>query len=369
MPVPRRLGAAASVTVRGALGGERVPDVENRTITIDRDDRKTVLRGHLAQLRSVFILLGVVTVLFVVAAGLSVIGRSPSPGWGLAAAGVIGAAVVGAILVWSQVVLTRKQLPLGSEFRLAVTDETLDLDGPAGSERIRWGQLSSLKRVGGGLYIVIAPTRARLGVPGRLISDEALARAVESIGRPTAVDDHTRTSLAASDPAALSSSIAFTAADQRVARAALLRGAWKPLAVVGGLGLIGVAGSAAVAVGILPREFFGCFAVVAAVAVISVTVLVVAVSRTVRRSLTIGMVQTLTLTPDALELTGPGGMTRLLWSQLSGLKRAGNAVIVTSTPAKAKLAFVGRAIDDELYTAIEQRIRMAQASGEIPRRP
>jgi hypothetical protein len=155
----------------------------------------------------------------------------------------------------------------------------------------------------------------------------------------------------------------FEAGDQRVARAALLRRSGPLLAVFGVLGAVGIAGLAAGATGILPRDTMGFSAVVTALAVVCLIVLVVAVSRAVRRTLALGTAQTLTLAPDALELTGPGGETRLLWNQLSGLRRAGGAVTVRTAPSRTTLLFVGRLIDDEMYAAIEQRIESAQRSG------
>lgn len=342
-------------------------EVERRTITIDRDDRRAVLRGYLTQSRTAFVLLGVLVALSIAAAALT-IGESPSTGWTIAAAGGIGAVVMAAVLIWSQTLLTRKQLPLGSEFSLSVAEGTFDLDGPWGSDRIRWRQLSNLRRVGGGVYFTVAASNARLGVPGRLISDEDLARAVELIGQPDVVGEQADVSLTAVTPDALTSSIVFTSADQRVVRAALLRASWKPLAVLGALALVGLIGLAVTAPDVLRRDLTGLFGVVAAVAVISVIVLVVTVSRAVKRSLAIGTVQTLTLAPDALELTGPGGATRLLWNQLSDLKRTGDVVIVKSTPTKTRLLFVGRSIDGEQYSAIEQRIRTAQTSAGAPPR-
>ena len=65
-----------------------------------------------------------------------------------------------------------------------------------------------------------------------------------------------------------------------------------------------------------------------------------------------------------LELTGPGGATRFLWSRLFDLRRTQNVVTVRSMPAKTTLLFVGRLIGDELYAAIEQHIRMASATAQ-----
>ncbi|MBW8761425.1 MAG: hypothetical protein JF592_02435 [Microbacterium sp.] len=337
---------------------------ERRTITIDRDDQRVVLRGHLAQSRTVFILLGALAALSVVAAGVSALGPSPPDGWGLAVAGVVGALVGAAVLIWIQAVVTRKQLPLGSEMSLAITEGTFDIDGAGGADRIRWGQLSNLKRVGGGLYVTVAPSNARLGIPGRLIDDAAFARAIELVGRPAVAEDRADILGEASVTGVLSSSIVFSAVDQRVARAALLRASWKTFVVFGVLALIGVIGLMLGAAGILPGNVIGYSAAVMAIAVISSTVVVTAVNRTVKRSLTIGTAQTLTITPDALELTGPGGATRFLWSRLFDLRRTQNVVTVRSMPAKTTLLFVGRLIGDELYAAIEQHIRMASATAQ-----
>ena len=399
---------------------------ERRTITIDRRDQRAVLGGHVRQSRRVFVLLGVVVVLFAVAAGLSALDGSPSAAWGIAGASVCLVVVLVALLIGNQAVMVRRQLPLGAEFSVTVSDDTLDIDGPGGADRIRWRQLSDLTRVGGGVYVTIAPSNARLGLPGRLIGDDALAQAVESIRLADGVggraDDiasadagaiasasadasasasadasasasadasasasadasasasaHASASASAraSAPAsavadavssapALSASIVFAAGDQRVARAALLRRSGSLLAVFGVLGAVGIAGLAAGATGILPRDTMGFSAVVAALAVVCLIVLVVAVSRAVTRTLALGTAQTLTLAPEALELTGPGGETRLLWSRLSGLRRAGGAVTVKTAPSRTALLFVGRLIDDEMYAAIEQRIESAQRSG------
>ncbi|MFF5624480.1 hypothetical protein ACFY5A_03880 [Microbacterium sp. NPDC012755] len=363
---------------------------ERRTITIDRRDQRAVLGGHLRQSRRVFVLLGVVVVLFAVAAGLSALDGSPSSVWGIAVGSVCLVVALVALLVGNQALMVRRQLPLGAEFSLTVSDDTLDIDGPGGADRIRWRQLSNLTRIGGGVYVTIAPSNARLGLPGRLIDDEALAEAVESIrladgvgGRAddiASADAPASASARADAPAradvpasavadavpsapALSASIVFAAGDQRVARAALLRRSGPLLAVFGVLGAVGIAGLAAGATGILPRDTMGFSAVIAALAVVCLIVLVVAVSRGVTRTLALGTAQTLTLAPDALELTGPGGETRLLWNQLSGLRRAGRAVTVKTAPSRTTLLFVGRLIDDEMYAAIEQRIESAQRSG------
>ncbi|WP_223585660.1 hypothetical protein [Microbacterium sp. OVT16B] len=361
---------------------------ERRTITIDRRDQRAVLGGHVRQSRRVFVLLGVVVVLFAVAAGLSALDGSPSSAWGIAGGSVCLVVVLVTLLIGNQALMVRRQLPLGAEFSLTVSDDTLDIDGPGGADRIRWRQLSNLTRVGGGVYVTIAPSNARLGLPGRLIGDDALAQAVESIrladgvgGRaddiasasadasasasadasasvdasasarahasadasasarahasadasaPAPADASARASAPASAVAdavpsapALSASIVFTAGDQRVARAALLRRSGPLLAVFGVLGAVGIAGLAAGAAGILSRDTMGFSAVVAALAAVCLIVLVVAVSRAVTRTLALGTAQTLTLAPDALELTGPGGETRLLWNQLSGLRHAG----------------------------------------------
>lgn len=390
---------------------------ERRTITIDRRDQRAVLGGHVRQSRRVFVLLGVVVVLFAVAAGLSALDGSPSSAWGIAGGSVCLVVVLVTLLIGNQALMVRRQLPLGAEFSLTVSDDTLDIDGPGGADRIRWRQLSNLTRVGGGVYVTIAPSNARLGLPGRLIGDDALAQAVESIrladgvgGRaddiasasadasasasvdasasarahasadasasaPARADASARASAPASAVAdavpsapALSASIVFEAGDQRVARAALLRRSGPLLAVFGVLGAVGIAGLAAGATGILPRDTMGFSAVVTALAVVCLIVLVVAVSRAVSRTLALGTAQTLTLAPDALELTGPGGETRLLWNQLSGLRRAGGAVTVRTAPSRTTLLFVGRLIDDEMYAAIEQRIESAQRSGADSRR-
>ncbi|PRB07126.1 hypothetical protein CQ047_14265 [Microbacterium sp. MYb72] len=347
---------------------------ERRTITIDRRDQRAVLGGHVRQSRRVFVLLGVVVVLFAVAAGLSALDGSPSSAWGIAGGSVCLVVVLVTLLIGNQALMVRRQLPLGAEFSLTVSDDTLDIDGPGGADRIRWRQLSNLTRVGGGVYVTIAPSNARLGLPGRLIGDDALAQAVESIRLADGVGGRADASARASAPAsavadavpsapALSASIVFTAGDQRVARAALLRRSGPLLAVFGVLGAVGIAGLAAGATGILPRDTMGFLAVVTALAVVCLIVLVVAVSRAVSRTLALGTAQTLTLAPDALELTGPGGETRLLWNQLSGLRRAGGAVTVKTAPSRTTLLFVGRLIDDEMYAAIEQRIESAQRSG------
>lgn len=348
-------------------------DVERRTITIDRDDQRLVLRGHLAQSRRAFVLMGIMAALFVLAAGLGLVGPRPSFDWGLASIGVIVAVGAALTLIWSLSRVTRTRLPLGAEFSLTVTEDTFDLIGPGGSERIRWRQLSDLERIGGGLYFMVTPSNARLGVPGRIIGDEDLERALELIRRSDAVADRAEAPSeafpseasppAASPPDLLSGSITFTVADQRVARAALLRASWRPLAIFAALGLIGIIGLTAVMLGLLDREVIGYPAAAAVIGVMSLVLVVVSVGRTAQRMLTVGTVQNLIIAPDALELTGPGGETRFPWTQLADLTRNGGAVIVTTKPTKTRLLFVGRAIDDVMYAAIDQRIGAAQASG------
>lgn len=336
-------------------------EFEHRTITVDRADQRAVLRGHLAQSRSVFVLLGVVAVLFVVAAGVGNLAR-PS-GWGLAIGGPTGILLVAMLLIWAQAAVTRKQIPIGSEISVAVTETTFDLDGPAGSDRIRWAQLRNLKRAGGGIYFTVAPSNGRVGLPARLLDDREFGWAVERAGRADALDERADAPSVAPEPGVLSSSIVITAMDQRVARAALLRGLWKLFAILGALVLLGVVGLAAQAAGVMHSETVGYVGVLAAIALISMAVLVVSVTRTVARSIAVGTAQTLTIASDALELTGPGGVTRLLWSRLSDLRRTQNVVIVTSMPAKKKLLFLGRLVGDDMYTAIEEGIRASRVEG------
>lgn len=338
-------------------------DLERRTITIGRDDQRAVLWGRLRQQRAFFTLLAVVVALLVIAGALSAVGRPSGGGVALVVSGCAGAVVVLTLFVWSQVTLTRRQLPLGSQFSLQVSDETLDLDGPAGSDRIRWRQVSNLRRVGGGIYLTIAPSNAQLGLPGRLLGESALAHAADLIDASAGTDavDH---GFPASAPAAgaLTSSITFTVEDQRIVRTALLRGSRTILSVIGGLALIAVACIAVAAAGQTPFRMFQVAAIAAALAILLLIVLVVTVHRAVVRSLAIGTTQALALTAEGLELTGPGGETRFGWNQLSDFRRRRGVVTVRSVSSKTTLAFVGRLIDDDMYAEIAQRIAAARVA-------
>lgn len=344
-------------------------DLERRTITIGRDDQRAVLRGRLRQQRVLAALLALVVALVVIAGALSTVGRPSGGGVPLVVSGCAGAVVVLALLVWSQVALTRTQLPLGSEFSLRVTDDTLDLDGPGGVDRIRWRQLSNLRRVGGGIYLTISPSNAQLGLPGRLLSDDAFARAAELIDASAgtsagadAVDPALPASVASPPSSALASSITFTVEDQRIVRTALILGSRMILAIAGGLGLIAVACMIGAAAGLGSSRMLQVSAMAAGLALLLLAVLVVTVHRTVRRSLAIDTAQALTVTDEALELMGPGGETRFGWNQLSDLRRRRGVVTVRSVSSKTTLAFVGRLIDDEMYAAIAQRIDAARAT-------
>jgi len=336
-------------------------DLERRTITIGRDDQRAVLWGRLRQTRGPLILIGIALVLLLVATALTfarptVEGRSFLIGVAVAVVAVV------ALLVWSQVVLTRRQLPLGSRFTLQVTGETLDLDGPGGSDRIRWRQLSNLRRVGGGVYVTIAPSNAQLGLPARLLSEDALAHAAELIRRNAVTDavDHTSPASDAA-PRALASAITFTVEDQRVVRAALLRGSRTMLAIVGGLALIAIACTAIGAAGRQPSRLLDVAAISGALALLLLIVLIVTVHRTVVRSLQVGTTQGLVLTPEGLELSGPGGETRFAWNQLADLRRRRGVVTVRSVSSKTTLAFVGRLVDDAMYASIAQRMDASRA--------
>ncbi|MFK4761943.1 hypothetical protein ACI3KS_13480 [Microbacterium sp. ZW T5_45] len=338
-------------------------DLERRTITIGRDDQRAVLRGRLRQQRVVFALLAVVVALMVIVGALSTVGRPSGGGVALVVSGCAGVAVVLALLVWSQIALTRRQLPLGSEFSLQVTDDTLDLDGPGGSDRIRWRQLSNLRRVGGGIYLTITPSRAQLGLPGRLLGESALARAAELIAA-SAGTDTVEHGFPASAPVAgaLASSITFTVEDQRIVRTALILGSRTILAIAGGLGLIAVGCVIGAAAGLGSSRMLEVSAMAAALALLLLVVLVVTVHHSVRRSLVVGTAQTLVVTTGALELTGPGGETRFAWNQLSDLRRRRGVVTVRSVSSKTTLAFVGRLVGDDMFAEIAQRIEAAGAA-------
>lgn len=339
-------------------------ELERRTITIGRDDQRAVVWGRLRQTRGPLILIGLALalVLLLVATALT-IARPTVDGWSFLIGVAVAVVAVVALLVGNQVVLTRRQLPLGAQFTLQVTDETLDLDGPGGSDRIRWRQLSNLRRVGGGVYLTITPSNAQLGLPGRLVSEAAFARAAEQIGRNDETDAVDQ-ALAASAPTSgtLSSSITFTVEDQRVVRAALLRGSRTMLAIVGGFALIAIACTAIGAAGRQPSRLLDIAAISGAIALLLLIVLVITVHRTVVRSLDVGTTQGLALTPEGLELTGPGGETRFAWNQLADLRRRRGVVTVKAVSSKTTLAFVGRLVDDAMYASIAQRMDASRAA-------
>lgn len=342
-------------------------EIEPRSITIDRDDQKAVFRGYVAESWKGYLALGVPFMLFVFAVGTIVDGRtSPATALVLALIAVLGGIVIVAILIWGLSVTTRRQLPVGTQVELSVTEGTLDLDRANGVDRIRWRQLSNLKRVGGGVYFTVATSKARIGLPWRLFDEQFFALLRERIAHP--VDDVADVADGSTDAAsdALRSSIVVTAADQRAVLGALLRGVWKVFAFIGAIALLALVGLVAGIVGVLSERTFVFAGVIAVVAVLMAVLLALHFRRMVKRGLSVGTEQTVEVSPDALVLTGPGGQTRFLWHQITALRRTGTAVTVKATSSKTTMVFAGRIIDEEMYATVEQRIRAAQATPASP---
>ena len=324
-----------------------------RAIVVERADRAAVFRGHLAQSVKVFVLVGVVIAACVVVATLNPDGVLSSVGGGFIVAALAVLIVVVALLVWTHAVSVRRQLPLGAEVSVQVTDETLDLDAPGSSERIRWRLLSNPARTKTAVFFTVAPSNVRIGLPARVVGDAEFEVIAERIANTVPADD-----LAAAPPTegeGLRAAIVVTAADQRVAARTLRRASAAILLPLVALMLLGLGAAVAGAIGILPDAVTGYAAGVAVLALLAVVVLLNTQAKTVKGVLPLGSEQTLTLTDEALELTGPGGVTRLPWHRLENPRRRGNAVTVRSLPTKTTLVFVGRLVDDQAYAIIEAR--------------